>query len=193
MSVGGDIIAKCIKCTNDAASNKRGMCSRCYSKEWRMKNIDAAKQKQRKRYYDKGGSSMNKNRGCSSFLGVYIAERVLSKVFNDVETMPYGYSGYDFICNKGKKIVVKAGCIKKDGRHTGWEFTINKNMKADYFLLMGFNNREDLNPIKMWMIPGNILNHLTHTSIGNRTMSKWEEYEMDITKTYECCEQMKGA
>jgi hypothetical protein len=159
-----------------------------------MKNIDAAKQKQRKRYYDKGGSSMNKNRGCSSFLGVYIAERVLSKVFNDVETMPYGHSGYDFICNKGKKIDVKSACARhRSNTNINWVFHIRKNKIADYFLCIAFDNREDLNPIKMWMIPGNILNHLTHTSIGNRTMSKWEEYEMDITKTYECCEQMKGA
>lgn len=37
---------------------------------------------------------------CSSYLGVYVAERILSYYFEDITRMPYGHIGYDFICKK---------------------------------------------------------------------------------------------
>jgi len=53
---------------------------------------------------------MGENRDCSKFLGVHVAEQVLSQVFNNVEVMPHNNKGFDFICNRGKKIDVKSSC-----------------------------------------------------------------------------------
>lgn len=76
------------------------------------------------------------NKGCTSYLGVYIAEQVLSKLFKNVTKMPYGHTGFDFICGKDKKIDVKSACKRKFKPNSwadAWDFTINKNKIADYF------------------------------------------------------------
>lgn len=41
---------------------------------------------------------MSENINCSSFLGIHIAERVLSKIFENVTRMSYGNSGYISNC-----------------------------------------------------------------------------------------------
>ncbi len=70
---------------------------------------------------------MSDNRECSSFLGCHIAEQVLSKTFKDVEIMPPSNPGYDFICNKGKKIDVKSSCLRyKNPKHKSWMFVISE-------------------------------------------------------------------
>ncbi len=97
------------------------------------------------------------NKKCSSYLGVGIAERVLSHVFKNVELMPMSNPGYDFICNHGKKIDVKSSCrYFHIGRSDSWMFTINKNTSADYFLCIAFDDREHLNPEHVWLIPGDV-------------------------------------
>lgn len=178
-------------CEQIATSHHKGMCSGCYQQEYRLKNIEKIKIQQREQYYKNGGRPMSENKSCSSFLGVHVAERVLSKVFKDVKTMPYGNSGYDFICNHGKKIDVKSGCRKHD-KHSGWEFPIKYNIAADYFLLLGFDSRENLNIEKAWLIPGKVLNFLSHTSIADSTMKKWEQYEISADKINNCCDSMRG-
>ncbi|MCK5027433.1 MAG: hypothetical protein KAS07_03365 [Candidatus Pacebacteria bacterium] len=125
---------------------------------------------------------------------MHVAERVLSKVFKDVQEMPYGYKGYDFICNKGKKIDVKSSCIyidKRGNRSGTWSFCIKKNKIADYFLCIAFDNREDLNPLHIWLIPGHIVNHLKSAAIAESVISKWGEHRLDIDKVTACCGIMK--
>lgn len=39
---------------------------------------------------------ITKNKECSDYLGCYIAERLLSKIYPDVQVMPHGNPGYDF-------------------------------------------------------------------------------------------------
>lgn len=121
--------------------------------------------------------------------GTDFAETALSKAFKDVVRAPNHNPGYDFICNSGKKIDVKASCINI-GRQ--WTFSIKRNQIADYFLLVAFNNRSDLVPMHAWMIPGNVLNNLQRTSIGKRTISKWNEYRIPIDNITKCCKVVEN-
>jgi hypothetical protein len=130
------------------------------------------------------------NKLSTLYLGVYVAERVLSKVFKDVKIMPSGNRGYDFICNHGKKIDVKSSATGHKGR---WMFTINKNQIADYFLCLAFESRDDLyNPVHLWMIPGHIINHKPSVSIGKTTIDKWSKYELPLNNLVVCCNNLSN-
>lgn len=142
----------------------------------------------RKSYYRHGAKPMSENKDCSAYLGCHIAERVLSKVFKDVEVMPRNNPGYDFICNKGKKIDVKSACVSKYGK---WVFHIRHNIIADYFLCLAFDNRDNLTPLHMWLIPGHIVNNLTGTTISKSTVNRWNEYRLDVDKVVKCCDKMR--
>ena len=163
-----------------------------YKKEYRITNRDAILVTQRKYRYAHGAKPASENKQCPIFLGVHVAERVLSKVFKNVEQMPYGHKGFDFRCNKGKQIDVKSSCAQtRDNQSDRWGFQIRRNQIADYFLCLAFDNREDLNPLHIWLIPGHIINHVTRTSISESTLSKWDEYKLDINKVAACWDSMK--
>ena len=137
---------------------------------------------------------MNRNRDCSVFLGVYVAERVLSHVFKHVEKMPYGNPGYDFICGGGYKIDVKSSCRRtRKNRVDNWGFCIRKNQIADYFLCLAFDNRDDLTPKHIWLIPGDVINDHVSVSISETMLTKWDEYKLDINKVITCCNTMKAS
>lgn len=132
------------------------------------------------------------NKLSSTYFGVVITEQVLSMVFNDVERMPYGNHGYDFICSGGKKIDSKSAVIGKCKRgYTRWRFNIKKNTIADYFAILAFDNREDLNPLYMWVIPGEKLNDKNSASISIGTIDKWDEYKWPIGKVITCCNAIR--
>lgn len=130
------------------------------------------------------------NKTCALYLGIHIAERVLSHIFKDVERMPMHNPGYDFICNRGKKIDVKSACLRKD---SSWSFGIRCNTTPDFFLCLAFNNREDLTPLCAWLLPGNKVSHLTAASISMSTAHKWDVHKLDITKVSECCDSLRTA
>lgn len=146
-----------------------------------------------------GATSMRINKKCGMFLGCHVAERVLSHIFKDVKRMPYGNIGYDFVCNKGFKIDVKSACLNKNNAYS---FTIKYNDIADYFLLIGFDNRESLNPQQLWLISGNetlhnnkkMNEHLT-LSIGNKSnsLTKYLKYKLDdkLKEAISCCDKLK--
>ena len=90
----------------------------------------------------------------------------------------------------GKKIDSKSGCIQKNGN--GWMFRINYNTTADYFLCVAYDNREDLNPLHIWMLPGEKFNHRSSASIRPTTIHKWDEYKQDIMGVIICCEEIKS-
>lgn len=135
----------------------------------------------------------SKNKLCPSWLGVHIAEQVLSKVFKNVVKQPYGFPGYDFVCNRGMKIDSKAACLgtHNNKKRTQWKFDINHNQIADYFLCIAFDNRTDLNPLHLWLIPGHVLNNKSCASITKSSIDKWNEYILDIDKISKCCNVMK--
>ncbi len=94
---------------------------------------------------------IDEDKNSSQYLGIVVAERVLSKVFKDVKRTPMTNEGYDFICRRGYKIDVKSSCLNESNF---WHFAIKRNKIADYFLFLAFDNREDLNPKRIWLIKG---------------------------------------
>ena len=196
----------CSKCNTLEVFSKE-MCKPCYFKEWRKNNpqyhIEWRKThstyhrdwaRKHPKYNDKyrfasGVIPYDKNESCSLYLGVHVAERILSKVFKDVEMMPMHHPGYDFICNQGKKIDVKSSCARTSYGHIGhWNFGIDYNDIADFFLCIAIDNRENLIPQHLWLIPGNVVNSHSVVSIAPSTIGKWDEYKLDIGRVSECFE-----
>lgn len=135
---------------------------------------------------------MIKNRECSSFLGVVVAERVLSHVFKNVERMPTNNPGYDFICGRGYKVDVKSSCRRhRRKKADGWGFQIKKNQIAEYFLCLAFDSRDSLNPEHVWLIPAGDVNDHAGVQISESTLVKWDEYALDISKVSTCCNILK--
>lgn len=137
---------------------------------------------------------MSENKECTSYLGVHItehdiAENILNSIYKNVVRMPYGNPGYDFICDN-YKIDAKSSCILNN--RNSWKFNIKRNIITDYFLCIAFDNREYLNPMHIWLIPGHILNHLVGATISLSTLDKWSEYERNINDVILCCDIMKG-
>jgi hypothetical protein len=147
----------------------------------------------------KGGPKsipMNKNDECTLWLGVCVAESLLSNIFENVQRMPHGNKGFDFYCSKKYKIDAKSSCIRYNKSYKNsqyWMFIISKNVTADYFACIAFDNREDLNPIHFWLIPGYLINSLTGLTIYNseKSLNKWLQYEQPLNKVLDCCVKMK--
>ncbi len=104
--------------------------------------------------------------------------------------MPPNNHGFDFYCGKVHKVDVKSSA--NGDKNDSWSFGIRKNAIADYFLCIAFDNRDDLNPEHLWLIPGNDVNHLVHLGISKSTISKWSQYEQPLDKVLACCNKMKG-
>ena len=103
--------------------------------------------------YEKGiGLTMNLNKKCSSYLGMFIAERLLPDIFDSPIMMPHGNKGYDAICKNGYMIDVKSSVLHKNNL---WKFDIRKNKIADAFLCIAFDNRINLQVQHIWLMPGN--------------------------------------
>ena len=136
---------------------------------------------------------MSDNKDCAAFLGVYVAERVLSHVFKHVQRMPNNNPGYDFICGRGYKIDVKSSCCYHSKTQADrWAFKIRKNQIAEYFLCLAFDNRESLNPEHIWLIPAENISDHENTSISIMRLDKWSEYELDIDRVSTCCNILRG-
>lgn len=137
---------------------------------------------------------MDTAKDCPMYLGVYIAERALSKFFDNIERMPANNPGYDFVCGKGFKIDVKSSCLlNKENKNPRWQFTIRHNTVADYFLCLGFDDRTSLEPMHVWLIPGRRINCMKGMSITNspNVITKWEQYERPLDRLVACCDEMK--
>jgi len=174
-------------------------CKECYSKRYNDPKVkEYYRNYVNERNYRLGiRKPMNKNKRCSSYLGIHIAENVLSKIFKYVKRMPNNNPGFDFICNKGYKIDVKSSCLNyPKNKSPCWHFTLKRNNIPDYFLLLAFDNRNDLNPLHVWLVPNKILNKLFSTSIANldSSLSKWLKYELNdkLEKVIACCNVMKS-
>jgi hypothetical protein len=166
-------------------------CKECHNERvrvWRTANPEKERANHTRSTRKAGQRPFNENKECSSYLGIHVAERVLSHVFKDVKRMPLNNRGFDFICSKGKKVDVKSACLQKNG---AWKFNINHNIIADYFLCLAFDNREDLNPLHAWLIPGGKVNHLVSAVISQSTINKWDEYRLDLSKVNACCDSLR--
>ena len=202
----------CRECEEDKPIHAKGLCRNCYTNLWRKQNPILVKKSQTKTYkkhaenrreyalqYRRkhGVLPYNKNKTCSQYLGIHISERILSNVFEDVTRMPFNHPGYDFICKNGYKIDVKSSCLGViQPEHIGhrnprWSFMIRKNKIVDYFLCLAFDNRNDLNPMYVWLIPGKDINTKIKLSIATSKLSKWDKYKLQIDDVLNCCSQIK--
>lgn len=170
----------------------------CPNKEYYDKNRTLLL-KQKRDWYNKRGRKlyniqpMNENKNCPLYLGVVVGERLCSHLFNDVQVMPFGHIGYDIICNKGKKIDVKTACIRiRENKYHDWKFNINKNILADYFIFVAFDNIDDLNPLHLWVIPGHEVNYKTTASISPSTLYKWDRWKHNLNEVKLCCTELKN-
>lgn len=182
----------CKECSREYAKQYRqANPERCRERvrRWRQANPEKSKASYTKSKRKQGGRPYNENKECGMYLGVHIAERVLSKVFKDVERMHMHNPGFDFICNHGKKIDVKSACLNGT-KHPSWSFCIRRNTAADYFLCLAFDNREELTPLHVWLLPGSVVSHLENTSISPNTIHRWDAYRLDISKINDCCVTM---
>jgi len=138
---------------------------------------------------------MREAKDCASYLGIHVAERVLSKFFGHIERMPPNNPGYDFVCGKGFKIDCKSACICFiNHKYPTWKININKNELPDFFLCIGFDNREDLTPLHVWLIPGADVNMFEGIGISNteKSLAKWSKYERPLDKVLFCCEEIRN-
>ena len=136
-------------------------------------------------------SGIVNNKNSSNYLGVTVAERVLSKVFKKVEVMSPHNRGYDIICNQGYKIDIKASTKRKDSKR--WVYLIKQNQIADYFLCLAFDDRKNLNPMHIWLISSKEINHLQFLGISEFKLDKWSKYELTdkLDKVITCCNIMR--
>lgn len=199
---------KCTKCGqtkspgefNKNASKPDGLdcwCRQCKHKadnDRRARNPEHVRRLARESSYTRGDRHpLGTNPKCACFLGVYVAERVLSRVFEEVERAPCNNPGYDFTCKKGYKIDVKSSTRQK--RYPDmWKFAIEKNKVADYFLCIAFNDRNKLEPEHVWLIPGGVINNRVGVSISETTLDKWNKYEMrdKLESVICCCNKLRG-
>lgn len=164
------------------------MCASARSGEWNRAHPEKHKASWLRYRQKSGAPTMRENTQCPMYLGVHVAERILSKVFKNVERMPVNNIGYDFVCSRDKLIDVKAATASKRG---GWTFHIRENKIADYFLCLAFDNRNDLTPMHLWLVPGRVLNNKITTSISPSTVSKWSDYELPVNKVATCCDTIR--
>jgi hypothetical protein len=171
---------------HDGLQGKCHTCNKESQKEWKHRT---GKQK-----------PMSENKQCSSYMGVYVAERLLEKVFRNVIKMPYAHPGYDFVCGKGFKIDVKC-CCKKESRNCQygqWTFCIKRNRVPDYFAFLAFDNRDDLTPLHFWIIPESVVNDLPPLgrlafciSESKANLQRLSQYEHSIDKIVDGCNLLR--
>lgn len=182
-------------------------CSAIISKCWREKNPSKVKQyKSEHRAYNADYTREHRHatgrtrpiattKELPQWLGIYIAERVLSGFFDHIIRMPYNNPGYDYICGRGFKIDVKSSCLIHRGKGNSycWHFHINHNATPDYFLCLAFDDRTNLKPQHIWLIPSNDINHKTSLNITNsdRCLLKWSKYERPLDRVVSCCEEIR--
>lgn len=156
--------------------------------DWIKKKKELYKRKKEKEY------SGSKNKQCSLYLGVYVAENLLKKIFNDVKRAKFQH-GYDFICGNVYKIDVKSSCKSRYlYNKERWQFNIKSNKECDYFLMIGFDDRKTFNIEHVWLIAGNeLVNNIkvnerdTIVIINtDKNLEKYKKYELiDVNRVCE--------
>ena len=138
-------------------AQQRGFANRAEYENWRVQQRGFTNNTEylQNLRFKKGvgtGLSMDKSINSASYLGIYIAERLLPNLFQDPVMMPHGTCGYDAICKNNYKIDVKSSVLSKANI---WLFNINRNKIADAFLCIAFDNRTNLEVQHIWLISGN--------------------------------------
>lgn len=196
----GHIKQPCKHCTTQNAKNYRILHPdkiHKYNTAWKKNNPDKVKQ-QKSRYYQKyikNPDNIKNNPTCTLYLGYYISESVLSKSFKNITRMPANNPGYDFECDKHHKIDVKSSVILHNkSKHGYWSYIIKENKIPDYFLIIAWDSRENLNPLHIWLIPGKLINHKKILYIGNskKSIGKWKKYSKPTNIVENDCNVFKS-
>jgi hypothetical protein len=66
--------------------------------------------------------------------------------------MPYGNPWYDFLVEGDIKIDVKSCCLRNLKGWSGWNPHVRYNNVTDYFVILAFDNRENLHLVHAWLI-----------------------------------------
>lgn len=124
------------------------------------------------------------------YFGVCIAETLVLKYFSEVKRMPYANPGYDFICKSGYKIDVKSSCLLSCN---AWHFGTKRNKIADYFILLAFYNRTDINLMHFWIVPGSFGADKQAIVVRNstRSLKRLLSYEKPLDKIEMVCSIIK--
>ena len=108
-----------------------------------------------------------------------VAEKMIAGAFKNIHRMPVSNPGYDYLQTKtGKKIEVKSATQ----RNGGWIFQVKYNKTPDVFVFLAFDSIERLQPVRMWVVPGEKINHRATIHITNTDegLDKWHSYERSI-------------
>lgn len=176
-------------------------CRKDYKREWT-----------RKWAHDTGRSiSMSENKDCASWLGVNegepLFEKFLKKIFEYVEKTDYLDGGIDFNCKKPRQefinkyphlelnklrdeectLQLRIRCLTfyKNCDWSGWKFNLDNN-NSDFTILCGYDNRDNLEPVHIWMFyKNNIIRNeefwkkkfLTITDTPN-SIKQFEKFEL---------------
>jgi hypothetical protein len=104
---------------------------------------------------------MEENTDCAHYLGTLVAERqygriILPEMFGGiVKEMPYGNPSFDFLVKGNIKVDVKSCCLREIKGWHGWEPHVRFNNVTDYFIILAFDDRDNLNLIYVWLIGKN--------------------------------------
>lgn len=135
------------------------------------------------------------NPDCTRFFGEFIAERYIMKTFEDPIPAPPNNPWFDWICKKGQKIQCKSRCLSHfKGQSSHWNYVYvkygiipNYNDIADYFIFSGWDNRDSLSPLHVWMfhkddiIRGSLLWMRNSLAITNSPKGLAEFNDFDVT------------
>jgi hypothetical protein len=193
----GKPFSRCKTCANSATMNwnkKNKDKRRHYSQLWRKADPERARKVVRECNYRRGSKPASENKSCAAYLGVVIAETVLAHEFPGFKRMPNNNPDYDYECPKGFKIDAKSSCRRQsDHGNDSWRFNVNNNQVADYFLCIAFDNRKNLNPEHIWLIPGDVVNDKMSISITDspKSLAKWSQYERPLENVLECCSKLR--
>jgi hypothetical protein len=182
--------------TADLFRKGRAQCKACrqlHQSDYYRKNIERYQKQRRERADKLGVKPMSESKDSPVYLGIYVAERALSKFFDHIERAPPNNPGFDFKCGKGKLIDAKSSCLRHFGNCTPrWQFSIAKNTIADYFLCLAFRDRETLEPMHVWLVPGCDVNDRKLVSVMDSTkgLAAWAKYERPLDKVMVCCTEI---
>lgn len=194
----GKLVSQCKECCKRrnsawyAANTERANAA---SRAWWKSNLEKSRKLNRDNSYKHGSKPALENKSSTTFLGCVVAETVLSHEFPGFKRMPNCNPGYDYECPKGYKIDVKSACRRHRKNGTdNWGFSIKKNKVPNYFLFLAFDNRENLNPEHVWLIPGDVVNEKIEITITDlpEILIRWSQYERSLKNVLKCCSKLRN-
>jgi len=142
------------------------------------------------------------NENCSVYFGEF-TESLMVQTFEGAAKMPPNNPGFDWTCKRGDKIDNKGSClVYLADRWAGrWEFYIDYNNIADWFILSAWDNRDSLNPLHVWIFHKNDIIRgkifwrrsalaINNTTKGLREFKKWEVTDR-LDKLKELCNRIR--